>query len=135
LTVDRARVRSAEAIPAHVTIRNVSKGELRVNRRLLFAYRDVIDRDVYFEITSASGPYLGTNTFETSVSAKALGLQHYATLAPGEQISRDVDLNEYYRLPPGRYEIRAVYQPQTSAVATDAWHGEIRSAAVTLEVR
>ena len=61
--------------------------------------------------------------------------QHFTTLAPGQELGRDVDLNEYDRLPRGTYQVVAVYAPQASPVAPDAWTGEARSAPVTIEVR
>lgn len=135
LTLGNARVALGAAIPATVTIANVGTTALRVNRRLLASYQAIIERDIYFELVRDGSPYLGTDEYEQSSSAKPLDAGFYRTLAPGESMTRDLDLHELYHLRPGSYRIRAVYAPQASAAGKDAWSGTARSDEVVLEVR
>jgi hypothetical protein len=135
LTCDRASTGAQGEAPCTITIRNAADAPVRLNKRLLVAYEPVVDRDVYFEITRDGAPYVGTDQYDRTSAAKALDEGSYRTLAPGEAITKQIDLHGYYRFPPGSYRIRAVYAPQKSDADRDAWSGSARSNEVSLEVK
>jgi hypothetical protein len=135
LSCDRTATPSRGAALCAIEIKNTGGAALRLNKRLVIGYENIIDRDLYFDITKDGAPYVGTDEFETSSAAEELTLQHYRSVAPGEALTRKLDLAEYYRFKPGTYRIRAVYAPQPSEAGKDAWSGVARSNEIVLKVK
>jgi hypothetical protein len=135
LSLDRAQTSPKGPVQAQLVIQNASDAPVRLNKRLLVAYQPIIDRDVYFEVVRDGKPYVGTDEYEMSSMAKDLTADHYRAVAPGESLTKPIDLHDYYHFPSGSYRIRAVYAPQPSDAGKDAWSGTARSNEVTLTVK
>lgn len=135
LAISSAQVDRNDPIPATITVTNAGGAPLVLNRRLLVAYEAIIDRDVYFEVTRGGQAYAGTDDYHRSVSAKDLDASFYQRVAPGESLTRRIDLHDYYHFPPGSYRLRAVYAPQPSDAGKDAWSGTARSNEIALDVK
>lgn len=135
LSLDRTTTSPKGSAQARITIRNASEAPIRLNKRLLIAYENIVDRDVYFEVSRDGHPYLGTDEYEQTSMAKGLDASFYRSVAPGDELAKTIDLHDYYRFPPGSYRLRAVYAPQPSDAGRDAWAGIARSNEVVLDVK
>lgn len=135
LAIAATQVGRNDPIPTTITVTNAGDTPLTLNRRLLVAYEAIVDRDVYFEITRDGQPYVGTDDYHRSVSAKDLDASFYRRVAPGESLTRRIDLHDYYHFAPGTYRLRAVYAPQPSDAGKEAWSGTARSNEVALDVK
>jgi|GEM_PF-4604354 len=110
LEILKEAVRLSGMVPIRITLTNSSAETVTVNTRMAMGYQDMESREVFLKVFKP-----GTGAV---VSTPALlynrdypGPNDYRQLAPGESISGEYDLLEWYDLPDaGSYELQAFYQ-------------------------
>jgi hypothetical protein len=95
-------VEKNEAVIAHLCFRNKSEKSIYLNKQLMY-YQGLVRND-YFEIENSKGDsidYLGIMSNCTRMP------DEYIQLEPGEEISSNISLKEFYELTKGeKYKIR-----------------------------
>ncbi len=95
--------------PVQMVLRNAGDESAVVNTRLAPGYRDSLSREVYFDLTPAEPgpPPQPLVKYQRDFAPP----EAYRALEPGEQVTAEVDLLYWYRVPrPGRYRVTAYYQ-------------------------
>ena len=91
---------NVESLVVTVTLTNETSENVTVVRPsapYYFVRFEVVDEDI-------SHPYLGE-----LAKLQPLGDEFFVELAPGASVSEDIDLQPFYRLPAGTYQISAEY--------------------------
>ena len=110
--------------PVRVTLTNEGAEPIVVNARFAPGYGESLSREVYAELTTPDGAPAAHNTvrYDRDWPTK----EDFAELAPGESVSGEFDLFEWYRpLEPGAYRVVIFYEDE---------HHSARTAPLELEV-
>lgn len=99
-----------DKVPLGITLSNQGSEPIRIVPRLGVGYENSLDREIYFSITIDDGTYDGYNDFRVDYNRPEVQDKDIQKLGPGESVSSQVDLQEWYRMTkPGTYVIRATY--------------------------
>lgn len=136
LRMSKEKYAPEEPITASVTLKNQSRAPISVNKRMAInpGRMPPSTWEVKFDVVSPPGE---RNIIVTLINRGKPRQSHFVRLSPGEQISRDYVLTEFYWMGlPGTYEVKATYNNHIdgSPFGFCAWTGEVTSNPVTFKV-
>ena len=135
LVLEADEVGAGAPTPTRIALVNCGEAAAVVNARLAMGYADSLDREVYLELERDGAAYRGWTSWMLDYRRKPLDANALRELAPREQVGSEIDLQEWYRLEPGTYRVRAVYAPEARDAAPALEPGPVASDWVSLRVR
>ena len=103
-------IRAGSPIKVELVLQNNSDSSFVVNKRMAIGYKSSLSRELYvelkFENDGENLPY-----YESDINRDFSPKSDYVSLAPGEKLSRIIDLYEFYTPKgPGNYQAIIYYQ-------------------------
>jgi hypothetical protein len=134
ISIDKNEYNEGEAIRCKMTLTNTSGQSLYVNKRFLVNYPD-LQHDVYFQIVDTNGQ---NAPFGLLVNAGRPDREHFEELDPQGSVGKEIDLARDFKIDPGSYTVKAVYESSSTPSALNAskiWRGKLESNSLQITVR
>ena len=134
ISVEKSDYSDSESVPCKLTITNKSSQSLYVNKRFLINYPQM-QHDVYFEITDENGKKAPIGML---VNAGKPNGEDFVELDPDASVSKQIDLARDFKLVPGSYNVKAIYENHTVPPQMDdskVWKGKIESDTLIIKIR
>ena len=131
IEVEPGEFKAGQPVPGRMTLKNVSGAPVRVNQRLLVNFHKS-PHEVYFDVTDEKGEKA---PFSLLVNAGQPKESDFAELAPGEAVSRAIDLGRAYLTRPGLFTVKAVYENTHGREGAAVWQGRLESNTLSVRVQ
>lgn len=123
-----------QAVRVTLILRNISRDNILVNRRLLLNHPAAVDsaREIVLEV---SGPPGYVNLKKFHVNAGPPGPDQFQSLQPGATVQREYDLSPYFSLHlAGTYVLEATYANQCGEPVKGQmpWVGVLKAAPIKI---
>ena len=133
ISVDKVEFQEGEPIRCKMVLTNTGSAAMHVNKRFLVNFPDMA-HDVYFEISASEGR---SAPFGLIVNVGLLEARHFEELHSQESISKQIDLSRDFKMDPGSYKIKAIYETDSAPPELNAsrvWKGKIESNTLTITI-
>jgi hypothetical protein len=134
ISISRDEYRKGEPVPCKLALTNRGSQTLYVNKRMLVNYPQM-QHDVYFEITDENGKKAPIGMLVNAGKPKD---EDFEELEPDASVSKQIDLARDFKLDPGSYTFKAVYENSTIPSRMDiskVWKGKIESNTLNITIR
>ena len=134
ISISKDEYKEGEPIPFQLALKNRSSQTLYVNKRMLVNYPQM-QHDVYFEITDENGKKAPIGMLVNA--GKPTG-EDFEELNPEASVSKQIDLARDFKMDPGSYTVKGVYENSTTPPGIDVskvWKGKIESNTLNVTIR
>jgi hypothetical protein len=133
LSTDKNEFQEGEPVRCKMVLANSGSGPMYVNKRFLVNFPDM-RHDVYFEITDSQGR---SAPFGLLVNAGLLEARHFEELKPQDSVSKEIDLASDFKMDPGSYKVKAIYENDSAPPQLDTsrvWKGKTESNTLNITI-
>lgn len=133
ISIDKNEYREGEAIRCKMTLTNTSHQSLYVNKRFLVNL-PALQHDVYFDIVDTNGRKA---PFGLLVNAGRPDRDNFEELDPEASVAKEIDLARDFKIDPGTYTVKAVYENNSAPPELNAskiWKGKLESNSLNITV-
>ena len=134
INTDQNEFHEGEPIRCKMVLANTGTGAMYVNKRFLVNFPDM-EHDVYFEITDSHGR---SAPFGLLVNAGLIDARHFEQLNSQDSVSKEIDLARDFKMDPGSYKVKAIYENSSAPPPLDAsgvWKGKTESNTLNITIR
>jgi hypothetical protein len=135
IQLEKSEVRlNEEPISAIITLKNIGKKPIRVQKRLQLGYKNYGNREIYLEIFDKQG----RECFVSKPTSYISSIFDYQKLMPGDSLTVGYRIQKWYTYldnKEGEYKIRVVYDPEgEEALSPEVFGAKAYSPWVKLKV-